>query len=330
MSERDAADLSRPAWLQDLIAEYSAPPAEPAPDSPSAGEFWYATGESGVRRILLVLATDQSRGLARAAIASTELDVATEQSLVFSSAEVGTAFNLVVETDLVMPVWLRQLEPFVGRVPISVEMIRQAAEARQFAPELEARRGMPLHGPHDTRVAVRDQELDDLWDIAGDCVAELEDWDAERAMCDPRLVRAAWEGEQDYGAVLAVLRARRQGASLGPWTYMQLRERRRSEPRPSLSPDLAAALGRFENGILVALQGATPPPVHHVEWLPAPLSTDPSDRRLLDTAFAEELDRGARAVAFYSDASLFPGEYSESTEIVASHGQRRCAVTVYV
>ena len=37
---------------------------------------------------------------------------------------------------------------------------------------------MPLHGPHDTRVAVRDQELDELWEIAGECVAEIEAWDA--------------------------------------------------------------------------------------------------------------------------------------------------------
>ena len=154
----------------------------PAPPSPSAGELWFAASESGARRILLLLSTDAEHGLARAAITSTEAEVATDASLVFSAQEVGTSFAVVVQTDLVMPVWLRQLGPYVGRLPIPVELIQQAAESRDFAAELEARRGMPLHGPHDTRVAVRDQELDELWEIAGECVAEIEAWDAERAV----------------------------------------------------------------------------------------------------------------------------------------------------
>jgi len=152
--------------------------AMPAPPSPSAGELWFAASESGARRILLLLSTDAEHGLARAAITSTEAEVATDASLVFSAQEVGTSFAVVVQTDLVMPVWLRQLGPYVGRLPIPVELIQQAAESRDFAAELEARRGMPLHGPHDTRVAVRDQELDELWEIAGECVAEIEAWDA--------------------------------------------------------------------------------------------------------------------------------------------------------
>ncbi len=327
MTDRDGTEFRGPAWLQDVVGEFRAREAMAAPASPSAGELWYAAGESGARRILLLLSTDAEHGIARAALTSTEPEVATDASLAFAADEVGASFAVVVQTDLVMPVWLRQLGPYVGRLPVPVELIQQAADSRHFALELEARRGMPLHGPHDSRVAVRDQELDELWEISGDCVAEIEAWDTERAVVDPRLFREAWTGTRGYGAAVAILDARRRGASLGPWTYLRLRQERH-ERQGSWTPDHIAAFGRLDNDIQLALADATPPSRSQVEWTPAPLADDPFDRDLVDSAFAEALGGGAMVVDFYTMTSLVPSQRSESRGFVAALGQRQCTVTI--
>ena len=301
--------------------------AMPAPPSPSAGELWYAAGESGARRILLLLSTDAEHGLARAAITSTEAEVATDASLAFSADEVGTSFAVVVQTDLVMPVWLRQLGPYVGRLPIPVELIQQAADSRHFAAELEARRGMPLHGPHDTRVAVRDQELEELWEIAGECVAEVEAWDAERAVLDPRLLRRAWTG-------LGLRRRRRNPRRSRPW-------------RVTWTVDVPAAAGAARRapsrpGHLTTQRpsgdcGTTssrpsrarhPRPVVTSTGRRLPSRTDAFDRELIDSALAEALDGGARAVDFYTMPSLVPRGPRDLAGFVAAFGQRQCTVTI--
>jgi hypothetical protein len=328
MTDRESTEVTGGTWLQDLLRVYARRPTPRAPQSPSPGELWYASGDAGVRRILLLLAIDHERGLARAAIASTEPEVATDASLVFSADELGTPFDVVIETDLVMPVWLRQLGPYLGRVPISIDSVQRAADTGIFAVELEARRGMPLHGPHDTRVATRDQELEDLWEIAGDCVAEIEAWDAEQAICDPRLLTAASDSDRNYTAVVAILDARRRGASVGPWTHLRLRQRWQGNQVTRKSPDLTAAFGRLENDILVALEGTTSPPVRDIEWAPASLATDPFDRELIDSALAEALERGARAVDFFTVTSLVPSRLRESPGLVATLGARSCAVTI--
>lgn len=326
MTDRNEPGFTGPAWLRDLVGKYARHAAPPAPQVPSAGELWYATGDSSVSRLLFLLAIDHERGLARAAIASTEREVATDASLVFSADEVGTPFDVVIETDLAMPVWLRQLGPYVGRVPISIESIHQAADTGTFAAELQARRGMPLHGPHDTRVAVRDQELEDLWEIAGACVAEIEAWDAEQAICDPRLFAAA--SDRNYTAVVAILDARRRGASLGPWTHLRLRQRWQGTEAAWKSPDLSAAFGRLQNDILVALEGTTSRRLRDIEWVPESPATDPFDRELIDSALAEALERGARAVDFFTVSSMVPSRLRGSPGLVATLGARSCAVTI--
>jgi hypothetical protein len=175
-----AADFLTPAWLKEVLAGREPRPTPVPPLRPAAGEFWFASGPGGISRLLLLLKVDETRGLARAALVSSELELATDYGLIFASSEIGTEFPILVETDLVMPVWLTQLGPFAGRLPIPLALVQAAAERRDFSPRLAARRGLPLAGPADPRVPVRDQEVDDLWALCGDCVAALEGWDTER------------------------------------------------------------------------------------------------------------------------------------------------------
>ena len=147
-----------------------------SPTAPQPGEFRFATAE-GTKRLVLLLSIDEKRQYARAVLVSTEPELATDHSLLFAGAEIGAHFSALVQADLVMPIWLKQLGPRVGQLPIPLGPVVAAAEHNRFAPELAARRGLPLAGPHDSRVKPRDQEVDELWLIAGDCVAALEGWD---------------------------------------------------------------------------------------------------------------------------------------------------------
>src|SRR5205823_1255348 len=87
--------------------------------------------------------------------------------------DTGMPFDVLLETDLVAPVWNHQLGPVEGRLvaPLGSVLLDPANDDLG---ELDpARRGVPFRRFHDSRGAWKRQELATLQDLARPCVQEL-------------------------------------------------------------------------------------------------------------------------------------------------------------
>lgn len=151
-------------------------------------------------RWVLVLSTSADRASASVALVATETDAITDADVRFERQESGAAFTVVVQTDVVAPLWRTQLGPPAGR--LSSEWTRRLAEAGIAGPQSidPARRGLPLPGRTDRRWGLKQEEVRHLQALAGDRIRDLVE--GEVAFADPGALRAALQG--DDRAALAV------------------------------------------------------------------------------------------------------------------------------
>ena len=171
---------SLPTWLLEARTGAGARPSAPTPpEAAQAGELWLIGNVAGERALVaIVLLDDRVVFLARrhrgprlllSIALCTEPDIATDQSLAYSAAETGAPYPVLVHTDLCGPIERTQLITRIGALPGSIDALARATEWGDFAPALDGRRGLPLAGPHDTRIAVLDAEAERLWRfLAGD------------------------------------------------------------------------------------------------------------------------------------------------------------------
>ena len=153
------------------------------PVTPAPGELWFIRSEEdpAERALVCVIESDAARGRGRpdhpvhasVAFTDTDLESATDGDLCYALGE-AAPWTLRVSTNLVGPVRLSSFAYRVGRVPTDPNLLREAVLFDRFAPELAARRGLPLHGPHDTRLASLEARLDEMWQFF---LAPLTDFD---------------------------------------------------------------------------------------------------------------------------------------------------------
>ena len=171
MGTNDAKWANQPIWLAAACAGYH-PPAVPTAHGgpPSPGEIWWAQGDAGVRRLVYVVERFDAapEGISvQVALVTPEVELSSDQNLRYAAVETGLPFDVLLEADLVGSVLREALTRFAGRVPDAPDILARAAGWGEFAPTLAARRGLPYHGPHDTRLAPVDAELTDLYALSG-------------------------------------------------------------------------------------------------------------------------------------------------------------------
>jgi hypothetical protein len=133
---------------------------------PKPGELWFITptDETGPNIFVCVLSTEAEwRGRLLVAFAHTEPEVATEHHLRYTRGE-AAPWPVVVATDWTAAISGRRFLERVGALPDGdLTPVLLASRSGRFAAEIEHRRGMPLHGPHDTRLTVIEDLVDCLW-----------------------------------------------------------------------------------------------------------------------------------------------------------------------
>ena len=181
---------SLPSWLQEARAsrQHQSEPA-PGPDStgghtrPQPGDVRVARpmdhAPEHYRRLVCVLDVDAVCGFATVALLTDELDLATPADVRLPRETTGAQFDLLLELELVGPVWWAQLGPAIATVDLE-----RACTAS------ELRGGLPLRRDDDIRWTFREQELTDLHQLVDDCARTLVDGpdDAFVPHVDPELV----------------------------------------------------------------------------------------------------------------------------------------------
>src|SRR5262245_43130801 len=105
----------------------------------------------GSRRLVLVLNAEDGH-VCQVALASNEFDLATDQDVRVAKAEAHLPYDLLIETDVNGPVRSNRLGDRVGQLEGTLsEWIAEAAVEGRFRPELDDRRGLPLHDLHRSR-----------------------------------------------------------------------------------------------------------------------------------------------------------------------------------
>ena len=160
----------------------------------------------------LVRYVDEQGGYASVALISLEVDSAGGTDVILPPERTSLPFEVMVETDVVAPVWFEQLS---GPVRAVDEATLEGVLATEFdgKPSVpHAWRGLPLSGPDDRRWKFKLDEAKHLMALASSCVASMVDGtrggggqpDAQSSEVDsPEKVAAAlWEQLRDGLGVL--------------------------------------------------------------------------------------------------------------------------------
>lgn len=199
------SDLELPAWLAEALAG-TARHHVPAPkDRIEPGDLRRLVvdasgGAPADARLLLVLDVDPDAGVASVMLTHTDDEIRTSLDVLVAGDELGLAFGLAMETDLVGPVALRSLEgSLVATVPGDLlGLLRDAVDCGEVPDELLDRVGMPLRGSGDARWTWKVSEgeaLDRLLDAhapaAADTVSPV------RMLADALRAIGTWRERED-------------------------------------------------------------------------------------------------------------------------------------
>lgn len=154
----------------------------------------------------LVRYADEQGGYASVALISLEVDSAGGTDVILPPERTSMPFEVMVETDVVAPVWFEQLSGPVGAVD---EATLEGVLATEFngKPSVpHAWRGLPLSGPDDRRWQFKLDEARHLLALASSCVASmLADGSEADEPQPPSDVLTLEEFEKEFGERLAEL-----------------------------------------------------------------------------------------------------------------------------
>lgn len=137
--------------------------------------------------LVLVTAFDQSTQSLTVTLLSPDIEFGSSTDLVLSGAEIGRAYDLLVESDIFGYAWVVQLDRRLGRVDSQVLEVLAALREEKAIDRPVA--GPPVVGRDDPRWNFKLQELKRLQALTADCTREL--IDGERvASIDPNALRA--------------------------------------------------------------------------------------------------------------------------------------------
>lgn len=133
-----------------------------------------SAGRPGPVRLALVLTDDTGPGIVEIALAHPYVELATAADVVVPAAAAGTAYAVVVQSDLRGVVWAGQTGPRVGR--LSERLLATASDLVATGPcesREDVRIGIPLVGPHDRRWTFKVGEGRALDRLTSDCTATV-------------------------------------------------------------------------------------------------------------------------------------------------------------
>jgi hypothetical protein len=166
---------------------------------PEPGEFRVARFGPLPPRLVLVLSPLPQAEAVIAMLVSDEVENATHRDVRVDSDESGLAYPVLVQTDVVAPLWDGQLDAPLGRLRDDMHVLLQPRPELTKVPG--ERTGPQLPGPWDERWGWKEDELDDLNRLSANCFQVLAEGDevdrserTEPALLGAALVRspAAW------------------------------------------------------------------------------------------------------------------------------------------
>lgn len=233
------------------------------------------------------------------------VDVATDRDIRLDPADTGLPFPVLVETDIIGPLFVVQLGPALATLSPTLLQGLKAEVYGDAQPGFDGRRGLPPTNNREARWQWKEQELAVMHEMAYPCMElELRE-DAGVTFVDPVLTKGIGDEAPDdmAGLVLRLLTAGPEGR---PGAVAMVPEGIRSEEGLAswithLSPDLARA-------IEPALTGALSAPA--VKELMLETHWDPVWRsegmEALSTAIGERARRGLRATRVVTRRSDWP------------------------
>ena len=186
----------RPDWLLRSLGRavkrrYPWPEEVEWPLRVEAGEIRAARPMDGDRNTRLVLLLESYKDpdpWVNAVLITNEIELATDRDIQLSPAETGLSFPILVETDIVGPLFVVQLGPRLVSLPEELlEQLRNAVRGAEVDRE-RSRRGIPVVTRRDPRWKVKEQELAAMHALAGDCLSALleeEGVETKRILVDP-------------------------------------------------------------------------------------------------------------------------------------------------
>lgn len=234
------------------------------------------------------------------------VDVITDRDIRLDPADTGLSFPILVEADIVGPLFVVQLGPALTTLsPSLLEDLRAEVHGDRRA-NFSGRRGLPLKTNREARWRWKEQELAVMHEMAYPCM-ELElRQDAGVTLIDPVLTREIGSAEASFGPVELVLRLLAAGPEGYPGAVSMVPEGITSEGGlaawiADLSPDLARAIEPALTGALSAPTAEELVPAAH--WEPA----WPSEgTEALSLAIAVRARRGLRAIRVATRRSDWP------------------------
>jgi hypothetical protein len=328
MSNSEKAAPVVPPWLSEALDRVSpAPVAHRDPGDlvvrrPEVGQIGVAEPMDGLgaARLVLVIEVDDEDPAATVALLTNELDLATDADLLLSSQETGCPFALLVETDVVGPLWWVQLCEPVGQVaPDTLETIAHEIAAGPGSTSRIAH-GLAVLGPSDPRWDLKQSEATDLNVLSGDRARDLfADAAGERTLdLDPALLEQAISSSSPEQLLLTLTGAdgRPVFRDLPPAVVAHVRRDVENRDAPDIGFDaqqvVEAILGQ-------ALVGSPPNDLDQlgVTWSSPRARAD--DSGALEVLVADRMSRGQRSIRLLTtpdiwgdpDASTVVGRVSE-------------------
>jgi hypothetical protein len=154
--------------------------------------------ESISPRPVLIIDVDNERKFVSCVLASSDVEFATDRDLRLPADETGLPYSLVVETDVVGPLWFAQLGPALARLPLqTVELVRKPGRLLEIP--IGTTWGFPARDQFDSRWKWKQAEISVMHALASTCIEQLTAED-EYVWIDPVLLHPQRESAGPWKA----------------------------------------------------------------------------------------------------------------------------------
>lgn len=256
------SDEQVPAWLQAAVTriptrQVEFPENGDWPLEARPGEIRAARpmdAESAGTRLILVLETyTEADPWINACLIAEAVEVATDKDLRLEPSDTDLPFPVLVESDVVGPLFMVQLGPLLGQIDASLLDDLKAAVYGEWISTLGDRRGMPIIARDDARWRLKEDEITAMHALAHECMEHLMMADGEQGTTDVVLDPALLSSEPPVSTLLKLLAVvDKEHIRLDVPTEGLARMTGLPEWTASLSPDEARALEPVWQGCLRA------------------------------------------------------------------------------
>lgn len=252
-----------PTWLEAAISGIRTPrvgfPEQAEwPLTAAAGEIRAARPMDqehlGARLVVVLETYTDDDPWVNACLVAEAIEVAGDRDIRFDPEESGLSFPVVVESDVVGPLFVVQLGPVLGRIDASLLAAIRSAVHGERAPTLAGRRGTPIKGRLDARWHLKEDEVGTMHALAHACMEHLLRTDVEgggrEAVLDPSLLGDATIPSVNPVLLKALSFVEREGLQLDVPVDRVVASSPLPEWASKLTPDEVRALNGVWQGCL--------------------------------------------------------------------------------